>query len=77
MQPLSVKIDLETVTPLFLGGAASRGRPELRPPKYSRRPALLVARRAGWGARRRSAGPSSGRGSVFGSTDEEMGGVSG
>jgi CRISPR-associated protein Cmr1 len=32
MQKITVK--LETVTPLFLGGADPRGEPELRPPAF-------------------------------------------
>lgn len=30
--PSELKLTLETVTPLFLGGADPRGAPELRPP---------------------------------------------
>lgn len=33
-EPLSLKITLETVTPLFLAGADPRGEPELRPPSF-------------------------------------------
>lgn len=34
MQKHEIKIKLETVTPLFLGGAEPRGEPELRPPAF-------------------------------------------
>ena len=30
----SMRVTLETVTPLFLGGAEARGVPELRPPSF-------------------------------------------
>ncbi len=33
-QPLSLTVTLETVTPLFLGGADPSGAPELRPPSF-------------------------------------------
>lgn len=29
-----ITVKLETVTPLFLGGAEARGEPELRPPAF-------------------------------------------
>ena len=33
-QPLKLELQLETVTPLFLGGSEPRGQPELRPPSF-------------------------------------------
>lgn len=34
MQKQNITVKLETVTPLFLGGAEPRGEPELRPPAF-------------------------------------------
>lgn len=73
----TLTVTLETVTPLFLGGAEPRGTPELRPPAF--RGALRYWLRAALGGvvgdqdlsvlhRLESA--------VFGSTDEKAGGAS-
>jgi CRISPR-associated protein Cmr1 len=34
MQKQNITVKLETVTPLFLGGAEPHGEPELRPPAF-------------------------------------------
>lgn len=73
---LGLKLELETVTPLFLGGAEPRGTPELRIPSF--RGALRYWLRAVLG------GVEGGdvdavykaESAVFGSTDEETGGAS-
>lgn len=72
-QPLSLTVTLETVTPLFLGGADPRSAPELRPPSF--RGALRYWLRAALGgvlgdnlkALKRA------EAEVFGSTDEKEG----
>ena len=72
----TLTVTLETVTPLFLGGAEPRGTPELRPPAF--RGALRYWLRAALGGvigddienvRRLEA-------AVFGSTDEKVDGAS-
>lgn len=72
----SLTVTLETITPLFLGGAEPRGAPELRPPAF--RGVLRYWLRAALGGvlgddieavRRAEA-------AVFGSTDETRGGAS-
>ena len=76
MPLLSVKIDLETVTLLFLGGANSRGQPELRPPSF--RGALRYWLRAVLGGALGNDLDAlrCAEAAVFGSTNEEMGGAS-
>jgi CRISPR-associated protein Cmr1 len=69
-------VTLETVTPLFLGGADPRGQPELRPPAF--RGALRYWLRAALGG---AVGDNikiiqEAEATVFGSTDEERGGTS-
>ena len=73
---LSFRITLETLTPLFLGGAEARGAPELRPPAF--RGALRYWLRAAI-AGLTDADEDQVReieASVFGSPDEDSGGAS-
>jgi CRISPR-associated protein Cmr1 len=75
MQPF--RITLETITPLFLGGADARGAPELRPPAF--RGALRYWLRALAGAALGTDEQSvrEFEAQVFGSPDEDSGGASG
>lgn len=76
-EALSLTVKLETVTPLFLGGANPRGAPELRAPSF--RGALRYWLRAALGG---VIGDQDyellhiAESKVFGSTDEKMGGAS-
>jgi CRISPR-associated protein Cmr1 len=75
----TLTVTLETVTPLFLGGAEPRGEPELRPPAF--RGALRYWLRAALGGALGDddAGRSkvnAHESAVFGSTDEKTGGAS-
>ena len=78
MTEMAARIDitLETVTPLFLGGAEPRGKPELRSPSF--RGALRYWLRAALGGvlGDDEKAVRCAEASVFGSTEEEWGGAS-
>ncbi len=76
MQTQNITVKLETITPLFLGGAEPRGEPELRPPAF--RGAMRYWLRAALGASKSddSAGLEEIQkyeAEVFGSASEESG----
>lgn len=72
----SFRITLETITPLFLGGAEPRGAPELRPPAFrgALRYWLRALAGAALGADEQSVRELEAK--VFGSPDENSGGAS-
>lgn len=69
-----LRIKLETVTPLFLGGADPRGQPELRPPAF--RGALRYWLRAALGGAVDYEVMRQTEATIFGSADEAKGGAS-